>query len=320
MSHNDGDAALLGDAVWGAGDMPATSRLYGGIEAGGTKFVCAVGETPQAIQASTSIPTTTPRATLNQVIAFLRSYPIRRLGLATFGPLDLDRDSPTYGHILSTPKLAWQGCPIVHTLQTALGVPVAVDTDVNAAALAEATYGAGRERDPVVYLTVGTGIGGGAVVHGRPLHGLMHPEMGHMLLKRVPGDTRPSGCPFHEDCLEGLASGHAIRLRFGAPETLPPGHETWVLEATYFGQALATIVTILSPQRIIIGGGVMLQPHLLPRIREACAQALRGYVPRLKTLSDFESYIVAPALGVKAGVIGALHLAQEFRYIPNLTT
>jgi fructokinase len=162
--------------------MAATSRLYGGIEAGGTKFVCAVGEAPQAIQVSTMIPTTTPTATLSQAIAFFRSHPIHSLGLATFGPIDLDRDSSTYGHILSTPKHAWQGCPIVHILQTAVGVPVAVDTDVNAAAMAEAVYGAGRADDPIVYLTVGTGIGGGAVIHGHPLHGLMHPEMGHMIL------------------------------------------------------------------------------------------------------------------------------------------
>ena len=289
---------------------PATAWLYGGIEAGGTKFVCAVGETPQSIQASTVISTTTPTVTLRQVIAFFRRYPIRSLGLATFGPIDLDRGSSTYGRILSTPKIAWQKCPIVATLQTALEVPLAVDTDVNAAALAEATYGAGRGCDPVVYLTVGTGIGGGAVVHGQPLHGLMHPEMGHMLLARAPGDRRPSGCPFHEDCLEGLASGYAIQLRFGEPETLPPGHEAWALEAAYLGQALATIVTILAPQRIIIGGGVMRQPHLLPRIRQACAQVLRGYVPRVKAASDFESYIVPPALGDEAGAIGALRLAQ----------
>jgi fructokinase len=290
---------------------PATSRLYGGIEAGGTKFVCAVGETPQAIQTSTVISTSTPTATTSQVIAFFRRYSIRSLGLASFGPIDLDRGSSTYGHILSTPKIAWQNCAIVDILQTALEVPLAIDTDVNAAALAEATYGAGRGCNPVVYLTVGTGIGGGAVVQGQPLHGLMHPEMGHMLLARAPGDSRPSGCPFHEDCLEGLASGYAIQVRFGEPETLPPEHEAWALEAAYLGQALATIVTILSPQRIIIGGGVMHQPHLLARIRQACAQVLHGYLPRLKAPSDFESYIVPPALGDKAGVIGALRLAQE---------
>jgi fructokinase len=139
----------------------------------------------------------------------------------------------------------------------------------------------------------------------------MHPEMGHMLLARVPGDTQPSGCPFHEDCLEGLASGHAIEVRFGTPEGLPPQHEAWTLEATYLGQALATIVTILSPQRIIIGGGVMHQPSLLPHIREVCARTLQGYLPRLTTPHDFEAYIVAPALGDRAGVIGALRLAQE---------
>jgi fructokinase len=291
--------------------MTETLRLAGGIEAGGTKFICAVGETPQAVQASTMIPTATPMATLNRVIAFFRAYPIQRLGLATFGPIDLDRDSPTYGYILSSPKLAWQGCPILHILQTALGVPVAVDTDVNAAAMAEATYGAGRRADPLVYLTVGTGIGGGAMVRGRLLHGLMHPEMGHILLARVPGDTRPSSCPFHADCLEGLASGHAIRVRFGRPEMLPPEHEAWTLEAAYLGQALATIIAILSPQRIIIGGGVMQQPFLLPQIRAKCAEALHGYWPRLNTPSDFESYIVAPGLGTEAGIVGALYLAQE---------
>jgi fructokinase len=286
------------------------ARLLGGVEAGGTKFICAVGETPQCLQASTTIPTTTPTATLKQMISFFRAYALRSLGLATFGPIDLERGSPTYGHILSTPKLSWRHCPIAHLVEEALGVPVAVETDVNAAAMAEAVYGAGQGYDPVVYLTIGTGVGGGAVIHGRPLHGLMHPEMGHMLLARAHADTRPSGCPFHADCLEGLASGHAIRLRFGPPETLPPEHEAWALEATYLGQALATITTILSPQRIIIGGGVMHQTHLLPRLREACAQALHGYLPRLNRLSDFESIIVAPALGDQVGVVGALHLAQ----------
>jgi fructokinase len=292
----------------------AISRVYGGIEAGGTKFVYAVGETSQTILALTSIPTTTPTETLAQVIAFFRPYQPYSLGLATFGPVDLNQGSPTYGHILSTPKVAWQGCPIVDVLRSWLGIPVAVDTDVNAAALAEFMYGAGRGCDPLVYLTVGTGIGGGAVIQGRPLHGLMHPEMGHMLLARAPGDTQPSGCPFHEDCLEGLASGHAMRLRFGAPEALPPAHEAWGLEATYLGRALATIATVLAPQRIIIGGGVMHQAHLLPRIREVCAQALHGYLPRLKSTSDFEAYIVAPALGDQAGIVGALCLAETLRH------
>jgi fructokinase len=290
--------------------VAAASRVYGGVEAGGTKFICVVGEAPETVQASTSIPTATPTATLAQVTAFFRSYVVECVGLASFGPLDLNRKSPTYGHILSTPKLAWQGCPIVDILQSAVGVPVAVDTDVNAAALAEALYGAGQGCDPLVYLTVGTGIGGGAVILGRPLHGLMHPEMGHMLLTRAPGDIRPSGCPFHRDCLEGLASGHAISVRFGAPESLPPQHEAWALEATYLGQAVATIATMLSPQRIVIGGGVMQQSHLLPGVRDVCARILGSYLPRLQSAGDFEAYIVPPALGDRAGVIGALTLAQ----------
>jgi fructokinase len=290
--------------------MAPAAHLFGGIEAGGTKFICAVGEAPQVIRASTEIPTITPTETLGHLIAFFQPYALCSLGLATFGPVDLERKSPTYGHLLSTPKLAWQGCRIVEILQNGLGIPVAVETDVNAAALAEFIDGAGQGCDPLVYLTVGTGIGGGAVIQGRPLHGLMHPEMGHMPLARVPGDTRPSGCPFHRDCLEGLASGHALQLRFGPPETLPPQHEAWTLEAMYLGHALATIVTILSPQRIIIGGGVMHQPHLLPRIRAVCAGMLHGYLPCLQSASAFEEYIVAPALGDQAGVIGALHLAQ----------
>jgi fructokinase len=290
--------------------MVSALPLLGGIEAGGTKFVCAVGDAPQAIRASTEIPTTIPAETLAQVIDFFQSFALRSLGLATFGPIDLDQHSPTFGHILSTPKLAWQSCPIVDIVHAALGMPVAIETDVNAAALAELTYGAGQGCDPLVYLTVGTGIGGGVVIQGRPLHGLLHPEMGHMLLARVPDDTRPSGCPFHADCLEGLASGHAMRVRFGTPELLPPAHEAWELEVRYLGQALATIVTILSPQRVIIGGGVMRQPHLLSRIREICRQALHGYLPRLKSPDDLETYIVPPGLGAQAGVIGALQLAQ----------
>lgn len=300
--------------------MAAALDVYGGIEAGGTKFVCAVGEAPQTIHALTSIRTKTPGETLGQVIAFFQPYALRSLGLATFGPVDLDPASPTYGYILSSPKLAWQRCPIVDILHTALGVPVSVDTDVNAAALAEFRYGAGQGCDPLVYLTIGTGIGGGAVIHGRALHGLLHPEMGHMLLARVPGDTQPSGCPFHHDCLEGLASGHAIQVRFGAPEQLPSTHEAWVLEAAYLGQALAIITTILSPRRIIVGGGVMHQPLLLPRIREACAQALHDYMPRLKAPSDFEAYIVLPALGDRAGAIGALSLAHEGCSLPSTST
>jgi fructokinase len=291
--------------------MGADKGVYGGIEAGGSKFVCVVADQSLAVHTSATVWTTTPTETLSQVIAFFRPHDVHSLGLATFGPVDLDRSSPTYGHILSTPKMLWQEYPIVEILQTSLDVPVAVETDVNPAALAEFTYGAGRGCNPLVYLTVGTGIGGGAVVHGHPLHGFLHPEMGHMLLARVPGDNGPSGCPFHQDCLEGLASGQAIRARFGAPETLPPQHQAWALEALYLGQALATIATVLAPERIIIGGGVMHQPHLFPRIRHACARVLNGYLPRLGSSISLDDYIVPPGLGDRAGAIGALYLARE---------
>jgi fructokinase len=291
--------------------------VYGGVEAGGTKFVCVVGDDRPTVHASTSVRTTSPTETLSQVIAFFRAYPVQRLGLAAFGPIDLDPMSPTYGRILSTPKVSWRSCPIVEVLQTELGVPVAVDTDVNAAALAEATYGAGRGCDPLVYLTVGTGVGGGVVIQGNPLHGLTHPEMGHMPLARAAGDVGPSGCPFHRDCLEGLASGSAIQARFGAPQTLGKHHEAWTFEALYLGQALAVISTILSPQKIILGGGVMRQQHLWPRVREICARLLNGYLPRLGDAIGFESYIVSPGLGDQAGVIGALCLARAAHGAPT---
>jgi fructokinase len=291
--------------------LPNAQNVFGGVEAGGTKFVCAVGDGRLTIHASISVRTASPTETLAQVIAFFRPYTVQSIGLATFGPIDLDPGSPSYGRILSTPKLAWHNYPIVEVLQTALGVPVGVDTDVNASALAEAIYGAGPGCDPLVYLTVGTGIGGGVVIRGHPLHGLMHPEMGHMPLARAAGDTGPSGCPFHRDCLEGLASGSAIQARFGAPETLDKHHAAWTFEALYLGQALAIISAVLAPQKIILGGGVMRQPHLLPRIRETCARLLNGYLPRLGTAISFEDYIAPPGLGDQSGAIGALCLARQ---------
>jgi fructokinase len=301
MCEGEGGAKLLG-----------RSGLYGGVEAGGTKFVCAVGDESATIHASTRIRTTSPMETLAQVIAFFRTYAVHSIGLATFGPIDLDPVSPTYGRILSTPKLLWQGYPIVERLQTALGVPVVLDTDVNAATMAEATYGAGRNCDPLVYLTIGTGIGGGVFIHGRLLHGLMHPEMGHILLARTPGDTLPGSCHSHQDCFEGLASGSAIRFRFGDPETLAEDHDAWVLEAYYIGQALASLSLVLSPRKIIVGGGVMAQQHLMARIRRECRQILNGYLPRLGSVISFDEYIVPPGLGNNSGIIGALCMAREY--------
>ena len=248
-------------------------------------------------------------------MAFFREHPTRvaAVGIASFGPVDLDPRSPTFGFITTTPKPHWAHIDVARPFRDALGVPVAFDTDVNGAALAEHRWGAASGIDPFVYVTVGTGIGGGGVVNGRRLHGLVHPEMGHL---RLPHDRAtdpfPGSCPFHGDCLDGLASGRAIRERWGAPaETLPPDHPAWPLEAEYLALGLVAIVAVLSPKRIVLGGGVMQQPTLLPRVRGRVVALLSGYVRATEILHEIEHYIVPPALGARAGVIGALALADE---------
>ncbi len=242
---------------------------------------------------------------------FRRQAPLAAIGVASFGPVDLDPASPTYGHITTTPKPGWAGADVVGTLRTGLGLPVAFDTDVNAAALGEYRWGAARGADPCLYLTVGTGIGGGAIVHGRPLHGLIHPEMGHLRLPhdRV-ADPFPGVCPYHGDCFEGLASGPALLRRWGQPaETLPADHPAWALEARYIGLALANLICTLSPRRIVLGGGVMEHAGLLSLVRSEMQAALNGYVQARALLTDIDSYIVAPGLGRRAGVLGAIALA-----------
>lgn len=294
--------------------------LLGGIEAGGTKCVCAVGASPTGLLAEARIPTTTPGETLATIVAFFRAQeeqhgPVAAIGVGAFGPLDLHRLSPRYGHITTTPKPGWAGTDLVGPLQAAFDVPVGFDTDVNAAAIAEWSFGAAQGLETMLYLTVGTGIGGGAIVHGRPLHGLMHPEMGHV---RIPHDrtTDPFDglCPFHEDCLEGLASGPAMAARWERPaETLPEGHPGWTLEARYLALALHGFVCTLSPQRIVVGGGVVRAPHVLPLVRTALAGVLNDYVQAPEIMHGLDRYVVAPALGDRAGVIGALTLAQRAR-------
>ena len=280
------------------------TSTYGGIEAGGTKFVCAVGSGPQDLE-RTTFPTTTPEETIARAIAFFRERaPLRALGIASFGPVDLDPRSETYGYITSTPKAGWANTDISGMVGRALGVQVRLDTDVNAAALAESQWGSARGLDDVVYLTVGTGIGGGALAGGRLVHGLVHPEMGHM---RVPrdryADTYPGVCPYHGDCLEGLASGPAIEQRWGTrAENLPADHLAWRLEARYLAAGVVNLVCTLSPRRVIMGGGVMEQAHLFPLIREEVATALNGYV----ALPE----IGPPALGKDTGVLGAIALAM----------
>lgn len=288
--------------------------VFGGIEAGGTKFVCAVGSGPDDLRAVVRFPTTTPEETLGRAVAFLKDQgPLAAVGVASFGPVDLDPASPTYGYITTTPKPGWAYTDVVGPIRRALGVEVGFDTDVNGAALAEYRWGAARGSDTFVYLTVGTGIGGGGMVDGRLIHGLVHPEMGHVYVPHNRERDPYSGCcPYHGDCLEGLASGPAIEGRWGQPaETLPPDHPAWELEAEYLALAVANLVCLLSPRRVILGGGVMQQAHLFPPIRRRVKELLGGYIPSPTILERIEAYIVPPGLGDRSGVLGTLALARQ---------
>jgi fructokinase len=289
--------------------------LVGGLEAGGTKFICAVGTGPDDIRAETRIATTTPEETLDRVARFFTEQTPRAslaaLGVATFGPVDVDSRSATFGSITTTPKPGWQHVDLVGPLRRALGIPVGFDTDVNGAALAEHCWGSARDVRSLVYVTVGSGIGGGALVDGRPVHGLVHPEMGHQRLPRdLARDPFPGVCPYHGDCWEGLASAPALAARWGqAPETLPDGHPAWDLEADYLALGLANVILVLSPERLVLGGGVMTRAILWPLVRKKLVALLGGYVSSPALGGRIDQYVVAPALGERAGVLGALALA-----------
>jgi fructokinase len=294
--------------------------LYGAIEAGGTKFVCALGHADGTIVAESRLPTTDPSCTLPAMVEFLRQAsrqhgPLNGIGIGSFGPVVLDRRSPRYGFIGKTPKPGWSDANIVGAVRAEFACPVGFDTDVNAAALAEHRWGAGRDIDSLVYITVGTGIGGGVLANGSPLHGLMHPEIGHLFVRRHPLDAAFLGsCPFHGDCLEGLASGPAIKLRSDRElSLLDADHPQWTLEADYLGQLCATLVLTVSPQRIIMGGGVMNQSRLFPLIHQRMLHWLAGYIDRVELLQHADRYVVPPALGARAGVMGALALALSAR-------
>jgi fructokinase len=298
--------------------MTSREPLCGAIEAGGTKFVCTVGTGPADVREHARFATLAPDATLREAVAFFRAAkvrhgPLEAIGVASFGPIDLHLDSPTFGYITSTPKAGWANVDIAGAVRDALGLPVGFDTDVNAAALAEGRWGAAQGLDTFIYLTVGTGIGGGGLVNGRLMHGLVHPEMGHV---RIPHDlsTDPFAgvCPFHGDCLEGLASGPAMNARWLQPaEQLPDEHQGWTLEARYLALALVNFVCTLSPQRIVIGGGVMSKAQLYPLVRQQVLELLNNYVRAPRILQGIDDYIVAPWLGARAGVLGALALAQR---------
>jgi len=287
--------------------------MLGAIEAGGTKFVCLVGSHPDETVAEARFATEDPGRTLAAAIDFFRGFAgeIAAIGVAAFGPVELRRSSPKYGFITTTPKAGWSDTDVVGPIRAALGVPVGFDTDVNGAALAEGRWGAARGLETFVYIPVGTGIGGGAVVAGNVAHGLVHPEMGHVSVPREPGDDYPGTCPFHGACFEGLASGRAMEGRWGRPADELAGAElerAVELEAAYLAQGLRNVVYSVAPERIVIGGGVANLPDLFPRVRARLAEALGGY-PGLPE-HDSDDFVVPAALGQMAGAAGGLALAE----------
>jgi fructokinase len=297
--------------------MTGIPRIFGAVEAGGTKFVVALGNERGEILAQERFPTTDPVSTLAATSAFLRQGrtfgSLAAIGVGSFGPVELDKASSRYGFITNTPKAGWSGTDIAGTLAREFACPIGFDTDVNAAALAEHRWGAAQDVDNLVYLTIGTGIGGGVIIGGSPIHGLVHPEIGHIYPRRHPLDLGFEGvCPFHRDCMEGVASGPAILARSGASlQQLEETHSQWEIEADYLGQLCAQLVVTISPKRIVMGGGVMSQVRLLPLIRRRMGHWLGGYIDRTEILGGADRYVVAPGLGDRAGVLGALALAVE---------
>ncbi|GAA0286733.1 fructokinase [Gracilibacillus halotolerans] len=286
--------------------------LIGGIEAGGTKFVLAIGNDQGEILEKQTIPTEHPDYTLPKVIDFFKNKGIERLGVGAFGAIDINQNSPSYGTLQETPKTDWIGYPFGRILKENLEVPVIIDTDVNVAAMSEAKWGNATDVDSCLYITVGTGIGGGAYLNGSTLKGLSHSEMGHIKIRRHKEDTYKGNCPYHDDCLEGLASGPAIEKRWGKKgHELVDNEKVWDMEAYYLAQAITNYIYILSPERIILGGGVMKQQQLFPLIRKNVIEMLNGYVssPYL-TEDEIDQYIVSPGLTDEAGVKGALYLAM----------
>lgn len=287
-------------------------KYYGSLEAGGTKMICAIGDGQGNILERVSIPTLEPENTMPAILDFFKSRNISALGIGCFGPVDLDKGSPTYGYITTTPKLAWKHYDIVGSCRRELGVPVGFDTDVNASALGEATWGCTKELENSIYITVGTGIGVGVIINGKPYHGMLHPEGGHIFLARHPKDPMERGvCPYHALCLEGLASGPSIAERWGKPGVeLADRKEVWELEAFYLAQAICSYIFILSPERIIVGGGVSHQEQIMPMIRSEVERQMGGYI-QAKGMLDLDNYIVLPSLNDNQGILGGLKLAMD---------
>lgn len=296
----------------------SSQQHLAGIEAGGTKFVCATGSGPDALFGESRIPTKTAEKTLSRTVDFLKKQerefgPIDAVGIASFGPLSLDPTAPDYGFITTTPKPGWANTDFVGALRQHFDVAIGFDTDVNGAALGEWRWGAAQGLDSFIYLTIGTGIGGGGLINGELMHGLLHPEMGHIPLPHdLELDPFKGTCPIHGDCFEGLASGTAIEKRRGQKaEKLPLDHPAWDLEAHYIALALRSFICTLSPQRIILGGGVVQQDLLMPLIRDKTLASLNDYIQSPQILEKIDEYIIPPGLEGKAGVLGALVIAER---------
>lgn len=283
----------------------------GALEAGGTKMVCAIGDETGKIYEQVSIPTQTPDSTMPQLIAFFEERGVDALGIGCFGPIELDRQSPRYGHITTTPKEAWRDYDIVGNFARALDCPIGFDTDVNGSVLGEVTFGQAKGKSCVIYLTIGTGVGGGIYIDGKLLHGMLHPETGHVLIRKREDDSYSGKCPYHKTCLEGLAAGPAIEERWGCnAKELADRPEVWDLEADYIAQALVGYILTLSPEMIVLGGGVMHQEQLFPLIRSKVTEMLGGYI-QTQELQDMQHYIVPASLHDDQGIMGCLELARR---------
>jgi len=288
-------------------------RKIGALEAGGTKMVLAIYDENGTELERLTLPTETPDVTMPKMIAFFREHKIDALGVGSFGPLDLNPASPTYGYITSTPKLAWKNYPLLEKLLDGQDIPAGIDTDVNAAIIAEVEMGAARGCENAVYVTIGTGIGGGVYSNGKTVHGLLHPEVGHALLKPHPDDPNPRGvCPYHESCLEGLAAGPAIGARVeGDARDLPDDHPTFAIEAYYLAQMCVNLIMTLSPERIILGGGVMQREALLKQVRQETLRLLGGYIQSPAITEHIDEYIVAPELFPVSGLVGSYLIGKK---------
>lgn len=291
-------------------------ELFGGIESGGTKFICMIGSGPDHIVAEKRIPTTTPDETIRKVIEFFKPFAatgeLTAIGIASFGPIDLNQESSAYGFITTTPKPGWKNTNLCGLIRRGLNIPVSFDTDVNAAAFGEHFWNKDKHLlDPFLYMTVGTGIGVGVIVNGKPVHGLIHPEAGHISLPHNwERDPFPGVCPYHDDCLEGLASGHALTERWGEkPENLPDDHPAWELEAEYIGLALLNLIYAYSPKQIVLGGGVSQHPGLIQKVRSKIQKMNQGYVDSSMLQDKIDEYIHLPVLGNRSGVLGAMAMA-----------